>query len=453
MPHPISALIRWLDHQGAVTFFAAVLLLLVTFGPGGELQADGQYVRFDPPLDASATTTQGAGLPFLVAIPNVSVAWCNYPANSTGSMAAGNLTPCTNYATTYTGPSGTACGNSAQIVLQGSSSCVATSDAFGNFGFYVSPGLYAYTITTSSGVTFGPFTASPSFSAGITVNGQTILSGGSGNVNVGAATHSVALNEGNGNPITGLLLGNDQIPVGQTGADPIAMSFSALGPTVNGQLIPLGGSGNVNVGASAHSLALNEGNGHAMTGVLLGLNQFAAGQTSADPIPSTIPTCLTGQHLFFGGTLPLTCTADTTTVGVQVQSNTVLASPVSITANTVTQWLSHSITMPASGCPCRVFGSYGGYVNFSSGNAQVQMWLSDGSSLNFATSAEYDNGSSKIAGNNGSGFTSATYSNGASVTFSAYVFSDGTGGDVVTSTATGGSSQASWMNLVVFTSN
>jgi len=59
----------------------------------------------------------------------------------------------------------------------------------------------------------------------ITVNGQTITQGGNGNVNVGAAVHSLALNQGNGNPLTGLTLGANAIPMGAAGADPVAKSI------------------------------------------------------------------------------------------------------------------------------------------------------------------------------------------------------------------------------------
>jgi hypothetical protein len=73
-------------------------------------------------------------------------------------MAAGNLTPCTNYATTYTSLTlGTPCANTTQVVLQGSSTCQATSDAFGNLGVYTNGGTYSFTLT-SNGVTYGPYT-------------------------------------------------------------------------------------------------------------------------------------------------------------------------------------------------------------------------------------------------------------------------------------------------------
>lgn len=87
----------------------------------------------------------------------------------------------------------------------------------------------------------------------------------------------------------------------------VSSCSSVLNVTINGQVIAPGGSGNVNNGAAAHSVALNEGNGSAIAGLLLGNNQIAVGQTSADPVASTIPTC-SNAALTFSGTLPLTCT-------------------------------------------------------------------------------------------------------------------------------------------------
>jgi len=69
--------------------------------------------------------------------------------------------------------------------------------------------------------------------------------------------------------------------------------------TYNGQAVSLGSSGNVNSGASAHSIGLNEGAGAAIAGLLLGAHQVAVGVSSADPVAKTVPDCTdtTGNHL------------------------------------------------------------------------------------------------------------------------------------------------------------
>lgn len=130
--------------------FAAVLLFAACY-------AHGQNVRWDlgNPGGTGAATTSGAGLPFYVALPNVDLNWCNHPANAI---------PCTNFANTYPSLSSVSpCPTNAQVVLQGSNTCVATGDALGNVGVYTLPntvcgGLtcYDYTLTVN-GQTFGPY--------------------------------------------------------------------------------------------------------------------------------------------------------------------------------------------------------------------------------------------------------------------------------------------------------
>lgn len=69
--------------------------------------------------------------------------------------------------------------------------------------------------------------------------------------------------------------------------------------TFNGQAVALGATGNVNAGAAAHSLALNEGNGNLMTGLALGAHQVPVGVAGADPAAKTVPDCQdsSGNHL------------------------------------------------------------------------------------------------------------------------------------------------------------
>ena len=59
----------------------------------------------------------------------------------------------------------------------------------------------------------------------VTYNGQTVVLGTTGNVNAGDAAHSIALNEGDGNPLGAAALTSDQIAVGVTSADPVAKSL------------------------------------------------------------------------------------------------------------------------------------------------------------------------------------------------------------------------------------
>jgi hypothetical protein len=130
------------------------------------------------------TTVSGSGLPVLLAVPNVQLNWCAYPANAV---------PCTNYAPTYTSITLlTQCPSSTPIVLQQSSTCVGTSDTYGNLGAYTPVGTYSYTLT-SNGVSSGPYTVTVGAVNGnfvdVTSN-QTIA----GNKTLTGATLAAALN-------------------------------------------------------------------------------------------------------------------------------------------------------------------------------------------------------------------------------------------------------------------
>lgn len=59
----------------------------------------------------------------------------------------------------------------------------------------------------------------------VTFNGQAVALGASGNVNPGNATHSLALNEGNGNQLGALAMAADSIAVGVSSADPAAVAL------------------------------------------------------------------------------------------------------------------------------------------------------------------------------------------------------------------------------------
>ena len=140
--------------------------------------AFSQGIRYDigSPGSAGVVTTSGSGLPYLIALPGVTLNWCNYPANAA---------PCTNFASTYSSLAlTTPCPTNQPIVLQGSSSCQGTSDNAGNLGVYTIAGTYSYTLTYGA-TTFGPFTVSVGGTGGgggggtvTQVNTQAPLTGG-----------------------------------------------------------------------------------------------------------------------------------------------------------------------------------------------------------------------------------------------------------------------------------
>lgn len=138
-------------------------------------------------------------------------------------------------------------------------------------------------------------------------------------------------------------------------------------------------------------------------------------------------------------------------VGVQASSITQLGSDQSIAANTVTVFMTKSVTMPSSGCPCRAFVSYGTYLNAGASGIDV-VWVDDGTN-GFATSQVLVTGSASQYGTSGSSFSPGTYANGATITFSNKVVGSNSGGFTVKQNNNDGEPQETWMNVAIFTSN
>lgn len=103
---------------------------------------------------------------------------------------------------------------------------------------------------------------------------------------------------------------------------------------------------------------------------------------------------------------------------VQVFSATTLGSDVAVSATTQTDILTRTVSMPSSGCPCRVLMSYSLYVTTASSGVGYSAWVNDGSANMAGTNQGQSNGSSGgLASLAYSGYSTVTYSNNASVTF------------------------------------
>lgn len=150
----------------SITFFLYLTLLAsLSF-------AQGVRVGDTPGLIWSTQTV--GGVPnVLVTVPIAQVNLCAKPANAV---------PCTNKVTTYTDSTlAVACSLGTQIVLAGTSTCVASPDSQGNWGAWLSPtggggpsgNQYEYTVTVNSR-SYGPY---PYTAGGASGGGG----GGSGN--------------------------------------------------------------------------------------------------------------------------------------------------------------------------------------------------------------------------------------------------------------------------------
>lgn len=94
-------------------------------------------------------------------VPLAGIRFCNSPAVNV---------PCTNLAITYTDATLTnACPSSTQIVLAATNNCVGTTDLFGNWGVWVQPGTYTYTIQLPKGGSIGPYTVTVGGGAGTNI--------------------------------------------------------------------------------------------------------------------------------------------------------------------------------------------------------------------------------------------------------------------------------------------
>lgn len=144
--------------------FYMMLALFLTFFSSPAFAQTFVY-RLDPaPVMTVSGNVPIGGFPTAYLVPSATIKLCTDSA-------------CNNRATAYTDATGsTPCALPSPVTLPGTSTCTSTSGSQGQFGFWVQPGTYYYTVTTSSG-TFGPYPIS-SPTAG-TLGGPGIVSSNS----------------------------------------------------------------------------------------------------------------------------------------------------------------------------------------------------------------------------------------------------------------------------------
>lgn len=163
--------------------------------------------------------------------------------------------------------------------------------------------------------------------------------------------------------------------------------------------------------------------------------------------PTLNGSCSAGQVLVASSPTSVSCGVSPATI--QSASRTINTGTVIGAANTT--WITKAVTMPSAGCPCRAFVSYGAfYASGASGTAVF--WVDDGTS-NFATSQILTaTAGGNAASGNGSGFSPTTYSNGAVITFNGRGNAN-TAGSITIGGPAFGSTENSYLNVVIFTSN
>ncbi len=223
-----------------------------------------QYFRVDP---QSVTTTAGntppGGYPTLYAVPNATIALCTDAACSIPAIA-------------YTdGTGNTACPSYAPVTLPGTTVCTSTTGPQGQFGFWVIPGTYYYTITLTTGQRYGsfPFTSNTAGVTQLTAGpGISVTSGGIGSVTVSN---------------TGVLSFN-----GRTGA---------VVPVAGDYPVALGGTGLTTCNTNGWLF----GNGTSPFGCTSAGSQYQVAQAGASGVPTVGPVHI-DQAAAITGNLPAT---------------------------------------------------------------------------------------------------------------------------------------------------
>lgn len=191
-----------------------------------------------------------------------------------------------------------------------------------------------------------------------------------------SATASFSNNLIIGTPTTvfsGFTVGNLAV-TGNKGTGLVTGGFGAAGTNHNGGLVP-------DPGASAHSPAFYLGDDNAFHDVL----------ANAPP--------------------------------VQAYSVTTQSVDVALTGSVAAVTITHAVTMPSSGCPCRVLANWGQYMTTTGSVVVAEEWVRDGS-VNFAE-AEWPIDTNNGPSGTGSGMSPNTYANNAVVTFTLNVEVDG----------------------------
>jgi hypothetical protein len=201
--------------------------------------------------------------------------------------------------------------------------------------------------------------------------------------------------------------------------------FSSPNSITNGNL-----SGDVSTSNSTvTTLATTIGGTHVFSGSITTTNQAINGTPTGSALQGTDPKLMTAG-VISGTSVPL-CTdisGGATTSGcssVLAYSVTTESSDTGLSSGSLTTVITKSVTMPSSGCPCRVLANWAQYGTTSGSSAVFEALVSDGSN-NFAE-AEWPISVNNGVSGTGSGLSPSTYSSSANVTFTLKVQVDASG--------------------------
>lgn len=190
------------------------------------------------------------------------------------------------------------------LVIATGQSCAIKVDAGGSAWNAIcnETQLVAGTNITLTRTAFGLTVASTAAGPAFQVNATPLTSSATVNYQDSTATNGLTI--GFSNPSAG----NVKLTISGTLGNAGLTNSST---TANGQTCTLGSTCNVNVGATAHGVAINEGNGSAIAGTAVGAtNTVLLGSTGADPSFGAVPnaalvnasTTVNGQTCTLGST-------------------------------------------------------------------------------------------------------------------------------------------------------
>ncbi len=136
---------------------------------------------------------------------------------------------------------------------------------------------------------------------------------------------------------------------------------------------------------------------------------------------------------------------------ISIQSSSLTTNTGQAIGASAQTWITKAVTMPSSGCPCRALVSYAMlFTATNSGTATC--WVEDGSNTFATNSALTNTAATHSMGCQATSGTPVNYTNGQVVTFVGRGYTDASGGITVAS-GQFGSTQASWLDILVLTSN